>query len=555
MIRHFLQSWIARGAPPGTFERGRRMVRNFIGLGLMLLIGTLAAGCDDEDTGGNGCARDSDCARGQVCESGACSIIPCARLGDCPGSGRTCLFDLQTCSPKECADVLEGVDLTCPADRPLCMEGGAFPKTCLAQVPCTDNATCGGLEGDGWACCGGVCDQNCADMLVPPDPDMGVVDMSVAPDGDVTPDGGPQPDMGPPAELGLCSSCQNSDECAASLGEGARCTALGADGAFCASACEGPDDCPVGYRCEANGLNLCLPEGLRCVECLRTPCDDGQVCDTRTGECVAPKGPCGPCNDDTGCQDGLRCAEVENGSFCLSPCPDQMCAAEGFACQDGTCQPESGRCDPCGGQCDGATPYCIEFSGECGQCGPGVPCTDGLNCDLANNTCVESEGCLADVDCQTAEAPVCFNGACVACLQDTDCPPRNACNAQQQCVPDPCRGVECQRGSECNAATGRCDPGCQAAADCVDPATMDCNVETGQCYFTNGTCDIGGGDAVCAPGSTCTPGLDPNVGVCDCALQDPMDPMSPQRIMCHTGQMCTQFLPDLPGCCGGCGIF
>ena len=531
------------------------MLRTIFGLrlGLALMLGVVGVACDDEEPKGNGCAVDVDCARGQVCEGGACTIIPCARLGDCPGSGRTCLFGVETCSPKECADVLGGVDLVCPAERPLCVETGAYPKTCVAEAACADNTACDGLEGDGWACCGGTCSQRCADMLVSND-DMGV-DMSVAPDTGVPPDGGPLPDMGPPAELSLCSSCQNSDECAASLGEGARCTALGADGAFCATPCAGPADCPTGYRCEANGLNLCLPADLRCVECLREPCDAGQVCDTQSGECVAPKGPCGACTDDTGCQDGLSCAEVDNGKFCLSPCADGACAEEGFACAAEVCQPQSGRCDPCGGQCAGATPYCIEVTGQCGQCGPGVPCTDGLSCNLANNTCVESEGCLADVDCQNPDASVCFNGACVACLQDQDCPLRNACNAQQQCVPDPCRGVECQRGSECNVATGRCDPGCQAAADCLDPATMSCNVSTGQCYFTNGSCDIGGGDAVCAPGSTCTPGFDPNLGVCDCALEDPMNPMSAQRIACHEGQGCLQFVPDLPGCCGGCGIF
>jgi hypothetical protein len=529
----------------------KRTVLQWVWLCGALSVGLI--GCDDEDNEGPGCAADTDCARGEVCESGACQIIPCDTIAACPGSGRTCLSGVNQCSAKECADQRDGVELTCPPTRSTCLESGPFQKSCVAVVSCQTANECAsaGLD-DGFACCGGECRTDCPDMLVTPD--MGAEDMGVTPDEGVETDMGPDEDMGPPQVLGLCSPCQSADECVAGLGEGARCTALGADGAFCASACTGPEDCPAGYRCEANGLNLCLPEGLRCVDCLRNPCADGLVCDTQTGECVDPKGPCGPCTDDTGCQDGLRCAEVENGRFCLQPCPDGMCP-EGLACEAGICQPESGRCDPCGGRCEGEAPYCVEATGQCGQCGPGVPCPEGLNCDLANNVCVESEGCLGDVDCQNPDLSVCFNGMCVACLQDTDCPPRNACNAQQQCEPDPCRGVECQRGSECNPATGRCDPGCQAAADCADPMTMSCNAETGQCYLNNGTCDLGGGDAVCAPGSICTPGLDPNLGVCDCELQDPMNPMSPQRRACHTGQMCTQFLPDLPGCCGGCGIF
>lgn len=526
------------------------------GLQVLWVMGALSVatlGCDDEEPAGSGCATDTDCSRGEICD-GTCVALPCENIAACPGSGRTCLADLRQCSAKECADQLNGADLFCPAERAICLESGVFQKSCVDTVACTSSAQCAmaGL-GDEFTCCSGACSADCPDMLVPPD--MGEADMGPAPDQGMNPgDMGPQPDMGPPQMLSLCSPCQSGDECVAGLGEGARCTALGADGAFCASACTGPADCPSGYRCEANGLNLCLPDGLRCVECLRTPCGDGLVCDQQTGECVDPKGSCGPCTDDVGCQDGLRCAEVENGRFCLEPCADGMCP-EGLTCAAGVCQPESGRCDPCGGRCEGATPYCIEATGECGQCGPGVPCTDGLNCDLANNVCVESEGCLGDVDCQNPEQPVCFNGMCVACLQDTDCPPRNACNAQQQCEPDACRGVECQRGSDCNPQTGRCDPGCQAAADCADPMTMSCNVETGQCYLNNGTCDIGGGGAVCAPGSVCTPGLDPNLGVCDCELQDPMNPMSPQRRACHAGQACFQLSPDLPGCCGGCGIF
>lgn len=525
--------------------------------GVALILGSVAViGCDSEEDPGGGCVDDSACARGEICEDGACRIQQCSRLGDCPGSGRTCLFRVEQCSPKECADRVDGVDLTCPADRPICIEGGSFPKTCVseADLACTGAADCAGLGAD-WTCCNGQCSQECAGADMLPPADMGPGDMGTPPDGGPVGDMGPVADMGPPVERGLCSPCQNTDECVAGLGEGARCTALGADGAFCASACAGPDDCPVGYRCEANGLNLCLPDQLRCVDCLRTPCGDGLVCDTTTGDCVEPRGACGPCSGDVGCIEGLRCAEVANGDFCLEPCPEGACSDANMVCEAGICQPASGRCDPCGGRCEGATPFCIEASGECGECGIGVPCSDGLNCDPQTNTCVESEGCLADVDCLDPATPVCFNGSCVACLQDSDCPPRTACNAMQQCEDDPCRGVECQRGSECNPATGRCNPGCQAAADCAVPAEMDCNVETGQCYFTNGTCDLAGGDAVCAPGSTCTPGLDPNIGVCDCALQDPMNPASPQRIACHTGQMCTQFLPDLPGCCGGCGLF
>ncbi|MEZ4470927.1 MAG: hypothetical protein R3F60_09025 [bacterium] len=508
-------------------------------------------GCDDEEAKGGGCASDSQCERGSVCEDGACAIIQCTGIGSCPGSGRTCLLDLRQCSPKECADAVNGAELACPPERSICLESGAFRASCVASLPCEDTSDCGGIAG--LTCCGGECRADCPDQGVIPVQDMSVPMPDAGPPTDMGP---PRPDQGMTSTGELCSPCRGDGDCAP-LGDGARCTPLGGDGAFCASACAGANDCPAGYQC-VDGLGLCLPVDLRCVACLQTPCAAGSVCDTRTGDCVEPQGVCGSCTGADGCRQGLTCAPLGGRQYCFEPCQNGACGDESLACEDGLCKPVGGRCDACGGSCRGDTPYCIEAEARCGQCGPGSPCPEGLSCDLANYACVERDGCLGDIDCQ-APTPVCFNGGCVACLQDTDCPARNACNAMQQCEPDPCRGVECQRGSQCDAQAGRCSPGCNADADCVDNTgqmrPMTCNVETGQCFFNSGVCDVGQGDGVCAPGSTCTPSfLDPNLGVCDCALSDPMNPMSAPRIACQPGQGCLQFLPDLPGCCGSCGL-
>lgn len=65
---------------------------------------------------------------------------------------------------------------------------------------------------------------------------------------------------------------------------------------------------------------------------------------------------------------------------------------------------------------------------------------------------------------------------------------------------------------------------------------------TGQCYYTDGTCDLSG-DAVCAPGGQCVPNplsfLDPSLPAnCTCAKEDSSDPFSADRIACHPGQPC-----------------
>jgi hypothetical protein len=79
--------------------------------------------------------------------------------------------------------------------------------------------------------------------------------------------------------------------------------------------------------------------------------------------------------------------------------------------------------------------------------------------------------------------------------------------------------------------------------DCILPDVMECNTQTGQCYNTDGTCELGG-DAVCAPGGQCMPNalsfLDPTLpATCTCAKENPADPLSPDRIACHPGQTCT----------------
>lgn len=500
--------------------------RTKIGIaGAFALVGTLLfamASCSEEENAP--CSADTDCLRGEVCEDSVCEAIECARIGDCPGSGRTCLMDLQQCSIKECAVIRGGEELTCPDSRSFCLEAGPYVSSCVAP----EGARCGGpsdcaVFGPGFTCCDGLCAESCGGDLPLPVADMG----APTDDGGVPiepTDAGPGVDQGP-SSAGLCGPCQGDLDCA-SLGEGAKCTALGGQGSFCTSYCENDGACPSGFRC-VEGPNQCLPISFQCEGCLVTGCADGETCNANTGECLGPQSFCGACSDDDGCGEGLTCARVGRTTHCLSSCAGG-CAA-GQICDEGLCKPMSGQCDACQGTCAGNTPYCDPDTAQCKACGPGVPCGAGQVCNVNTFTCEASAvQCATDIDCLTMPglSGVCLVGQCVDCLVDSDCRPRHACSAQHTCEPSPCGGVTCQAGSSCDATTGRCTPGCSTANDCADPTAQACDSTTGQCYYTDGTCDLGGGSSVCGPGSQCVSNFivelsNPGRGVCNCESSTP----------------------------------
>jgi hypothetical protein len=514
---------------------------------ISLLSLVISVGCDDDEK--KGCIQDRECNRGQVCQNEECTLIECESLATCPGSGRTCLNDLKSCSVKECGDLLDGEPLTC--DEGLtCAESGAFKYSCLSSN--SNPSVCGSTEEctnpERPVCCEGVCAVEC--MMDVPDMMMDVPDMMMSmPTLDM--------DVSPPV-VSLCSACSNNVECAA-LGEGAQCTPIGGEGSYCTQACNGNEECPSGYSC-IDSLGQCIPEGFACVECLQNPCETGEFCNFTTGICEPPQPLCGRCSEDSGCADGGVCRTLGNTQYCLLGCDDAC--PEGHTCENNACIPESGQCDACAGQCTDSQ-YCVQDEARCAECGSTVPCNDGLVCNLMTYTCEESNiggSCIGDEDC--AEG-VCVSGECKQCIQNTDCPPQNACNPSTfTCEYSACAGVICQRDSMCDSNTGRCTPGCMTKADCVLPDEMECNQTTGQCYYPDGTCELGG-DAVCSPGSDCVPSplaiLDPSAPpACTCRKVDPSDFASPDLIPCHPGITCldlSAFIPSDGSSGGSCVSF
>lgn len=502
----------------------------------LLLLGLLAfVGCDDDD-----CGADTDCPRGKICQGASCQALPCEMASDCPEGNRTCLLGYNTCGQKECNT---GNSVSDQCSSALC---DAATFTCLTQ--CASDADCL-LAGVDMTC------QN--DICKPRRRIVGTPDVALVASSDMGMSQG-MSDMGFVPQGVACAPCSGDSDCS-SLGAGAVCEALG-ETAYCFGACESDDVCPTGFSCRA-GVGLCVPVNGSCEVCPGKPCAPGLVCNPTIGECVDAGGVCDSCFGPGTCGDGAECTQLDNRDVCLLPCPEDGCGA-GSTCQAGYCVPDGFGCDPCEGRCAGATPVCIETDGVCGQCSPTTPCTEGQVCNMANWMCEAPsmcDECISNDDCGTCTGrSICLSGDCVACLQQSDCPPRFDCDTDTYaCVSAPCSGVSCHIDTACNPTTGRCEkadgsPGCTSSADCTT-MEMGCNLETGQCFYADGTCDINpGGSGVCSPGSECiVDGLAALSGqtrtVCTCNNFGPEPPV----VACQPGLTCNQLppglLPAIPG--------
>ena len=136
-----------------------------------------------------------------------------------------------------------------------------------------------------------------------------------------------------------------------------------------------------------------------------------------------------------------------------------MCS--GSTCAGDVCTPDGGACDACDGNCIAPTPACRNADATCVACVVDGDCPDGQRCDASTNRCVAEVDCVSDGDCvNVAGRPVCFQGACVECLQTDDCPGVAECSGAPEwtCRSMPCSGVNCQTGTACDAASGRCLP-------------------------------------------------------------------------------------------------
>ncbi len=179
---------------------------------------------------------------------------------------------------------------------------------------------------------------------------------------------------------------------------------------FCRAAWPGnsfchPDPC-VGVDC--GETFACSADRNGCFDaCMGVQCAAGEVCDPRTGACVAED-----CHAD-GCGAGQRC---EGGACLNDPCAAVQCRADEF-CREGEC-----------------VAVCRNV-----QCEPGQRCLDG-QCvpDDCGGRCLRGERCDPS------------DGACVADpCRDVVCPRGQACD-DGACSPDaPCVHIRCPAGTVC----------------------------------------------------------------------------------------------------------
>lgn len=346
-------------------------------------------------------------------------------------------------------------------------------------------------------------------------------------------------DGGAPGDGSICSQCTGATpgEC----GEGGRCILFRDQNKYCSTPCDEGNTCQPGFECiEQWDPPQCLPIAAACTgNCSVEGCaDPGEVCDYAVGVCRTPKGHCERCTTDEECENG-GCAQLQEGMYCVENCVEggADCPA-GSSCAGDLCMPDEGICDRCDGvDCQGLTPMCEPATGECVACLADNDCGQGSFCALGE--CREAQGeCLSNGDCAgNPQGPHCFVDRCVQCIATEHCPPQHRCDANE-CVVARCEGVLCNGQAQCNAETGRCEPGCQGDADCLEG--QGCNRDTGQCYNSDGSCDA---DSPCRPGSSCDGGGGAPGGPAETSCSCPGSVVS------------CQDAADCPGFPGGCTQF
>lgn len=268
--------------------------------------------------------------------------------------------------------------------------------------------------------------------------------------------------------------------------------------------CAADADCPYGFHCEevtwpckpTPDCPPCVcacPVDEDCPPCQCDPCPEPEPCETTTSK-VCRYDPV-ECAQDTDCEDGFECVEVEvcQGSGCA--CPSCVCP---------TC-PMDGDCPPCDcpevlecdcnpddfqEQCEVEGAWCMPAEKACGDAGD---CPDGWECESIPAPCAcipclcESVVCPADAECPE--------------VQECDCPPCECDDpGEKTCLPGGWtgagyEGTESSPDSAFATLGGSKNDGTQGPQDPASPDPED------------GATGAEGGDSGCAAGPQSADGL------------------------------------------------
>jgi hypothetical protein len=459
---------------------------------------------------------DVECPVGRVCRGGICERA----VARCDDLGIPC--DENT---------LDGDGLTCIAADNRNPDVRTCQFTCQFEEDCPEGSQCQFIDGDvnnPAACFPGNCDD-------PFDPNAcdGLGEFG----GTCTPFGNGTFYCSEAGELGVGEICQTNDQCG--------------PGSFCS-----------GFRCQA----ICTRDSDD------APCGDGLSCrdvgfdEVNVGLCGAE---CEGLFDDA-CGDGDWCFPLDEGGLCIAEgeqligqeCEDiQDCVAEAICTRisdqvPDTCHPV---CDPQGDDClDGER--CLALNGDIGAC---FPACLGL---FDTETCGQDAWCFPDDE----------GGLCIpagegevgdACEDLNDCAERSVCTRITDAVETTCTGAcdadgeGCLDGETClalNENIGACFGGCEPFGDgndCPDDLPRCLPIDDGGPLPERGICFVGGrlpvGTACsreegvspfeqCAPTAVCTPGDDPDTGVCS-TLCSPWAPLYDEDSGCADGEVCEFF--------------
>jgi hypothetical protein len=524
-------------------------------LAAALALGASLSACED-DTPSTPCTDDQSCAFGSVCVKSQCTVIPCEGPGDCSSIDHICAQTTagKVCSAPECGCATCGscgagqvcsqgqcktdpggpgpctdafcpgknciVDSECAVGTEKCVQGNCWSvSACFAPSDCAADQVC-----DGHAC------RPCAGAECP-----AVEDCTTA----GCPSGQECADDGAGAKVckdivgvagDQCSTCSSAGDCPA----GWSCDPL-SSGKACLMPCASNNECQTGWSCQAS---KCIPDGYRCDKCVTAGCPEGEVCDTITQECKAPRASCEPCTYGWECGPEAACVRLDTGARVCKPrcsaatdCPGgkvcevdpdskvQVCASVGGACCYKENAAECGPVDACDPPCGSAsaTPFCVNKS--CVQCTNDTHCSGGAKCNAAG-TC-QGGGGTECVD----PTPYLWEGACVECLNNTHCPVGFCKSSTHTCEEDtgvcstcgdaypacaevggelycvPCTDDSyCNEGCKCDTASFTCEGNCvsdtfekcKSDADCDPGITgyiLTCETSTGLCVDANGGCD------------------------------------------------------------------
>ena len=155
--------------------------------------------------------------------------------------------------------------------------------------------------------------------------------------------------------------------------------------------------------------------------CLGVKCPDSTLhCDPTNGTCV-------PCVNDSHCSGDYRRCDLATHR-CVECGVDGDCESY-EKCDPGTrrCRPKCGDAGSCSDLmvCDTAKGFCGCTEETCEKY------TERRICSPTTRLCVQ---CLSNSDCVLSDERYCFEGYCVHCTSDAQCPSKHCEPVTHQCV-------------------------------------------------------------------------------------------------------------------------